>query len=185
MMPSMRNLRVFALVCVAALAACDTTASEPQATLDCQELSADQVMIDVQHTSTVEGVRSALLEADTAFVYEDSSMLKLKGVNLEMFDPNGVRNATVVSVAGDYNASVGAMVARGNVVLVTKEGLRIETEELHYDPQTHRVWSDVKTRLRYPDGKSGTAETFSSDDQFTNLNATGATGSLPGVKITF
>lgn len=181
----MIGLRMGGIGFAAVLAACGSTASEPQAALDYQELAADQIMMDVQHTSTVDGVRSALLKADTAFVYEDSSMLKLKGVNLEMFDPNGVRNATVVSVAGDYNASVGAMVARGSVVLVTKEGLRIETEELHYDPGTHRVWSDVKTRLRYPDGKAGTAATFSSDDRFSNITATGATGSLPGVKITF
>jgi hypothetical protein len=71
------------------------------------------------------------------------------------------------------------MIARGSVVLVVKgaNGRTVYTEELHYDPNQKQVWSDVQTRMVFPDGRQNTVKSFRSDDQFDNFTAEGLTGS--------
>jgi hypothetical protein len=59
----------------------------------------------------------------------------------------------------------------------------IESEELNYDPEANRIWSDVFTRMRHPDGGSTTFQTFSTDDKFQNMTGTGMTGRIPGLKL--
>jgi hypothetical protein len=60
------------------------------------------------------------------------------------------------------------MVAIGNVVLITNNLRKIETEELHYDPNTRRMWSDVTTRHTY-EGRVQIGDSFQSDDEFTRV----------------
>jgi lipopolysaccharide assembly outer membrane protein LptD (OstA) len=72
------------------------------------------------------------------------------------------------------------MVARGNVVLVTKVGnRRIETEELFYDPQSHKLWSTVKT-LMIEGGSRVTGDGFNADDKFDNVTIKNAHGRVEG-----
>jgi lipopolysaccharide export system protein LptC len=70
------------------------------------------------------------------------------------------------------------MTAFGNVVLLTQGNCRITTEELHYDPSTRRIWSDVQSRFEIA-GRVTTANSFRADDQFNNFEAEGMTGAIP------
>jgi hypothetical protein len=70
------------------------------------------------------------------------------------------------------------MVARGNVVLITQNNCRIESEELHYDPQTRRVWSEVFSTF-IAGNRRATANSFNADDGFQNVTATGLNGTFP------
>jgi hypothetical protein len=75
------------------------------------------------------------------------------------------------------------MVARGNVVLVTVDGnRRILTEELHYDPRTARLWSDVPT-VMYEGESRLEGQGFRSDDQMKNIEIFKGTGE--NIKIEF
>lgn len=150
-----------------------------------QELPANQVMIDVKHTFTVSGVRSALGRFDTVFVHEDSSKMYIRGVNLEMFNTIGELTATLTSDAGELNESTDAMVARENVLLVlVADSSVIETEELHYDPSTHRVWSTVQTTRRLGDCVL-TADGFNADDQFHRIEYDRQRGCVEGIELEF
>jgi LPS export ABC transporter protein LptC len=94
-----------------------------------------------------------------------------------MLDDNGVRSGTVTAKSGVINSRTKAMVARGSVVLAMKDGKRILTEELHYDPNSKRIWSNVPTVTINADGSRSSAKTFETDDKFRNVRATGAKGS--------
>lgn len=161
---------------LAALAACDGS-TEPVSE-DYQPLPADQVMISFDHTITAAGVRRAHLVADTAYVYEDSSSVELRVVHLEMFDEEGRPSSTLTSESGNYNQTTQRTVARGSVVLEIEgpNGGTVWTEELHYDPATKRVWSNVATRYLTTDGKDLHGEGFTADDQFLNVAITGGSG---------
>jgi LPS export ABC transporter protein LptC len=160
----------------AALAACnDSTAPGTQ---DFESLPADQVVMDMEHFITSDGVRRAHLVADTAYLYEDSTTTQLRVVRLEMFDNAGNPTSTLTSDQGVYNSATQKTVARGNVVLVMPgpDGRTIWTEELHYDPTTKRIWSDVPTRVLQAGGEELHGEGFTADDQFVNVNIIGGAG---------
>lgn len=150
-----------------------------------QELPANSVMIDATQNFTVSGVRSALGRFDTVYVHDDSSKMHIRGVDLEMFNAVGELTATLTSDAGELNESTQAMVARENVVLVlVEDGSVIETEELHYDPSTHRVWSSVETTRRLGDCEL-TADGFTADDQFRRIEYDRQRGCVEGLEVQF
>ena len=150
-----------------------------------QSLPADQVIVGFQQYVSERGLNKAIMRGDTAYIYEDSSLAKVKDVNLVLYDEAGKVSARLTSERGRLNTYTQAMVATGNVILITEtDGRRIETEELHYDPTTHRVWSNVKTTQRYQGGVlTGTG--FEADDKFYNVRITGARSTGGGFRINF
>lgn len=147
------------------------------------QLGADRVLYDTRYNTTVEGVRRAVQLADSMYMYEDSATAQLFGVRLMMYDTLGNRTADLRAERGTANQRTKMMLARGNVVLVLSDGRRIESEELSYDPDTHRIWSDVFTRMTWPDGSVTTFETFTVDDEFRNPRGTGLRGQVPGLTL--
>lgn len=146
-----------------ALAGCgDDTASPGQTELP-EDMTAEQVLLGIEHTITTDGVRRARLDADTAYRHESDERVDLRGVHLVLFDETGARTATITSRAGELNTRSQMMVARDDVVVVTNDGRRrVETEELHYDPSSERIWSDVETWF-YQDDDRGRGDGFTSD----------------------
>ncbi|HUH13192.1 MAG TPA: LPS export ABC transporter periplasmic protein LptC, partial [Longimicrobiales bacterium] len=138
------------------------------------ELPSDQVIEGVTFTVTQEGVRQALLVADTAYMHQDSSVVDLVGMDLRVFDEAGRENAHVTSATGVLNTRTQAMTARGNARLVTSDGSTITTEELHYDPAGNRIWSDMPTVMVQRGGTRVEGTGFTSDPEFRNYRIQGA-----------
>ena len=130
------------------LTACGGDPVPPTGT-DFRELPADMVTVGMRYYSTEGDLRTAELRADTAYEFQDSAgAYHLRGLNLVVFDEaTGERNATLTSLRGTFDKRTEGMVAMGEVVLVTVDGKRIETEELHYLPNSGRMWSDSLTVL--------------------------------------
>lgn len=171
-----------------AVAACSSPQEPAASAGDFHELPADQIMTDVVFRPTNGGIATALLHADTVYMKKDSSRYDLVGVDLDFYDATGGLSGTLTSATGEYATTTQAMVAHGDVVLVTKDengaDRRIETEELHYDPTTRQVWSDVPTVMHTADGvMRGTS--FRSDDGFNNVTIPGYRGPIPGIRIQF
>lgn len=166
-------------------AACGETAVDPMVA-DYAQLPADQIMEQVEFSATADGIRAAKVVSDTAYIFEDSSSMHLRGVDLEMYDQSGRQTAHLTSLQGVYNQNTQAMTATGSVVLVVlKDGRRIETEELQYDPETHRIWSDVETVMQEADGTRTTVSSFTADDEFNNVQSRGVRGGRTTTEIKF
>jgi LPS export ABC transporter protein LptC len=150
-------------------AACEELESGPVIAPELQEMDADNVMFGMTHNMTRDGIREALVEADTAYSWQDSTGVDLRNVRLVVFDENGGERAVVTALAGHLNPRNRQMFAQGNVILTVYEGDRtIESEELNYDPDANRIWSDQPTVMR--EGNriiEGTG--FDSDAEFTNV----------------
>jgi LPS export ABC transporter protein LptC len=180
------DARRFAVVLCAAAAALgcqNNTATAPQGE-ELPQLVAERVMYGVEFYSNSDGVKRARTHADTAYAFNrsDSTVMQLRGLNVQMFEEDGRKSATLTSRRGSVNTQTKAMIATGNVVLVTQQGKKVLTEELHYDPTTHRVWSTVFTTVVNADGSKQTMKTFTTDDKFRSLQATGAKGAT-GIKF--
>jgi LPS export ABC transporter protein LptC len=96
-----------------------------------------------------EGGRSRwLLVADSALAYGETEPTRLWGVHVDFFgaEVESVRSV-LTAREGEVEPRTQALVARGNVVIATREGRRLETEELRWDPRLKKVISDRFVRL--------------------------------------
>lgn len=178
-----RDLAGWLVVLAVGVAGCRGP-NEPGGSGAFRDLPADMVMVGMKQNVTDNGLKRATLTGDSAYIFEDSSVVKVKGVDLVIFDALGKQNAHLTSKLGDFNSETQSMIARGTVVLITNTGRRIETEELHYDPNTKRIWSNLHTVL-IENGKRSTGDGFTADDQFTNVTVRNPKGSVQGLKIEF
>jgi LPS export ABC transporter protein LptC len=154
------------------LPACKEETTVPTRKDTLVELNVDQVLYNTLHVVTSKGIRKANLHADTAYVRDADSRVDLRGVRLEFFnEQTGAVSGTLTSRTANYDMRTGAMLARGNAVLTLQgpEGERkIESEELNYDVQSDRVWSEKPTVMR-EGGREMRGDSFESDTQFKNL----------------
>ena len=176
---SMKGLSGSTCIVFALLAAACQPEEGPVAT-GFESLPSDVVLTDVTHNITADGVRHAKLLSDSVYQFQDSAIVELFGVDLTLYDASGQVSATVTSLSGELNERTSEMVARGNVVVLRQNGAeRIETEELYYNPQTHRIWSDSLT-TRTMDGAVQQGDGFRTDDQFRSFQLENARGTVPG-----
>lgn len=164
------------MVLLASLAAtaCNEPVEAPIIASDLVAMEADNVMYGLSHNMTHDGVRDALVEADTAYSWQDSTVIDLRNLRLVAFDEAGGERAVVTALRGRLDPQTRRMFARGTVVLTIYDGGRIvESEELNYDPDSNRIWSDVATVMR-----EGTSilegDGFDSDAEFTNVRVRNA-----------
>jgi LPS export ABC transporter protein LptC len=149
-----------------ALAGCDEGMPTPVASPPLMETGADAVWTGLQHFISLNGIREGELFADTAFSYRDSSVYYLVNPELILFTDTGARRARVTSERGRFNPHSREMLANGNVILVITEGnKRVESEELNYDPNGDRIWSDSATTMVEP-GRVSEGLGFESDLNF-------------------
>jgi LPS export ABC transporter protein LptC len=122
--------------------ACQPTATTPVAQATVVPDSADQVLYGVRFFMTDAGVRKAELVADTAFMYDANTRTEMRVVNTTFFKANGEKDATLTAKQGTYNVRLGAMEARGNVVVISTDGRKLETPQLRYDPSRNEISGD-------------------------------------------
>jgi LPS export ABC transporter protein LptC len=110
-----------------------------------EAIEADYIIFGLTDYLTRRGVREAVVEADTALVFQDSTVVLLRGnVKLTAYNEElGTDKAVVTSERGRLDTSTNAMLAEGNaVLLIQADGRRIESSQLDYWPETNRIRSD-------------------------------------------
>ena len=131
--------------------------------------SADQVMFGVSTMITDRGVLRAQLSADTGYFFDGNSRIEVRHEKTIFYTNTGLQNATLTSVEGTYNMRRGQMEARKNVVVVTTDGKRLETEQLRYEQATDQISSDSAFVLTEPT-RTLRGIGFTSDPDLTNLH---------------
>lgn len=166
-----RGLGLFVLL----LAGCGGDSTSPMPMGDPFEMPADQVLLGMNHRMTRYGVVTAILNSDSAYVYEQSRRFDLMGVDVTFYTEQGAQAGHLTSETGDYNLAAKVFIARGNVVLITAgpEGDRhLETEELHYDIDGDRIWTDSPFTL-VEAGRTSRGTQFRTDSKFDRWEVTG------------
>lgn len=156
-------------------AACGDDPANSAEVLSPDDLPPGDVTFGVTHVMTKNGVRSAILEADTAVQQDSGRKWDLRGVNIQFFTETGAESGTLTSHRGEYTPDDGSFVARDSVVLITvgPSGRRhLETEELFYDVESEQIWSD-STWVLDDGGNVSRGQSFRSDVQGNNWTAVG------------
>lgn len=143
--------------------------------------SADQIILGARTHVTEEGIRRALVEADTAFVFDARQQAELRGVHTTFYGPQGVEHSVLTAREATYEMRTGNMEARGDVVVVASDGRRLLTEVLRYDQTTAKISSDRRTRFIDRDTEL-VGESFVSNPDFTDIQIVSARG--PAGRVT-
>ena len=156
------------LLCAWALSACDSGV-KPTATISAAD-SADQVMQNMSHYVTNDGIQRAHVRADTAYFYSPSQTAELRNVHITFYDTRGDQTSTLTSREGTYHWRSGDMEARGNVVVVRTDGATLHTEVIRYSQAKNQVSSDRAFIFDEPT-RHIEGEGFTSDPDFKVVTA--------------
>lgn len=180
----MRRLQIVPLLLLAlSVAACQGESTSPAAVRDAPALPEDNVLYRVHHVMTKNGIRSSVLDADSAYSREESNALDLMGVRLRFYTESGAESGTLTSKTGTYSMGVGEFNARDSVVLVTRTpqcARTIRTEALNYNVKTDILASDVPFVMTEC-GRTTRGSRFRSEGRSGSVSVSDAetTGGLP------
>ena len=135
---------------------------------------------------TREGIRRALVEADTA-EWRVGNQIHLRRMTLTFFDPSGLETTEVTALGGIFFQLTGDLEAEERVVVEDRlDDQRLETERLEYRHLDGRLYGDTAFRLLHDtEGLTLQGTGFESDpalDSVIVLNQEGEM--LPGVAFT-
>jgi LPS export ABC transporter protein LptC len=134
--------------------------------------SADQVMEQMAHTITRDGIKSTYLEADSAWVYNARQVIDLKVVRVTFYTATGSVRSTVTADSGTYNMDDGSLMARGHVIAVTPppDSSVLRTEHLTFDRISNLIRSDTAYTYTGRRG-AGSGMSFETDPDFKNFRS--------------
>ena len=133
------------LTLCALLAGCG---EEPRvaSTEDLSEDLPDQELFNTTIYDTEGGERRWILRSDRLARYRDQDEAQLFGVHMDFYKADTLFS-TLTSRRGRAHMKTNDLFAWGDVVVVTRDGRRLETEELDYDDARGRISNEVFNRF--------------------------------------
>jgi LPS export ABC transporter protein LptC len=102
------------------------------------------------------------MHADYAASYQQRGVVEARNVAVEFFDEHGQKYSHLVAQQGVVHQPSNDMEAKGQVVVTTTDGVRVETDHLRFLNRERRIDSDAFVRLtRHGDVVTGVG--FTSD----------------------
>jgi len=163
-----------ALLYVVLSSACET-GIKPTAVVQAAD-SADQVLFNMSHYVTADGIKRALVLADTAYMYSPTQTAELRGVHVTFYDQRGAQSSTLTSREGTYHSQTGDMEARGHVVVVRVDSATLRTAVVRYSQSRNQVSSDQIFVFDQPGGRHIVGQGFTADPDFKVVTATKPVG---------
>jgi LPS export ABC transporter protein LptC len=102
---------------------------------------------DFSVTETDSGRPQWTLFAKHAATYQARDLVTARTLRIDFFDEKGLKSSELVAREGELYQRTRDMVARGNVVLLTTEGWRMSTEEMHFLNSRRKITSDKLVRV--------------------------------------
>jgi LPS export ABC transporter protein LptC len=161
-----------------ALGACGGESTTPEAPGELQGMVPDMISYDMDtYFTNAEGIRTGRIQADSAFYFQDSTVVHMQGVRMTVSSETGQVRATVTAERGRYDERTQQMHALGNVVLIMpNDDRQVESGELYYDPATEKIWSDSASTYR-TQGRVTRGTCFQSNLSFTQYTVCNIRGS--------
>jgi LPS export ABC transporter protein LptC len=131
--------------------------------------SADQVLYGQRMLITDRGLNRAEIHSDTAYFFDENTRTEMRVVDGKFFNSQGLLDAVLTSRTGLFNQRLNSLEARGDVVITTIDGRRLETPFVRYDQRLNLVSSDTTFTLTDPDGRVLRGIGFTTDPDLNDL----------------
>jgi LPS export ABC transporter protein LptC len=162
-------------------AACTDTGVRPTSSVQSAD-TADQIMLKMSTQLTEKGVLRSFVEADTAYLYQIQQQMDLRHFKVRMLDAQGNLQSTLTAQHGIYLSYNGKLDARGNVLVESTDGRRLQTEHLIYDKAANQIRSDTVFTYDSPTAH-GSGKGFTTDINFRNVQIDQPKGTQKGKGI--
>jgi LPS export ABC transporter protein LptC len=106
--------------------------------------SADLRVKEVDLEEEAKGVRWRL-RAEQALMYDQEGRTNLKKLAVRVFERD--RSWTIVGDEGDLYRQPRNVEVRGNVVVTSSDGMRLDTSVLRWDADAQRLWTDAPVTI--------------------------------------
>ncbi len=107
----------------------------------------DQQIHDFALTETEDGRKLWVLNAQVARIFDSSNEIALDTLGVDFFGEREEHVSRLTSDHGTINRTTRNMEAFGHVVIVTDDGLRLETEEVQWVNREGEIVSDAPVRF--------------------------------------
>ena len=132
------------LVALSTVAACSRSERQPEEPSD--EKIPDSVIQNATISLTSEGMKEAVIFADTLIVFDREDSTVAIGVRVDFYDENGEYRSTLTSKEGLVRQTRREFSVWGDVVVIS-DSSRLETESLKWDPVQKLITTDDFVRL--------------------------------------
>lgn len=126
------------------MVACSRTERQSEEPSD--EKIPDSVIQNATVALTSEGMKEAVIFADTLIVFDSEDSTVAIGVKVNFYDENGEYRSTLTSKEGLVRQTRRELSVWGDVVVVS-DSSRLETESLKWDPVQKLITTDDFVRL--------------------------------------
>jgi len=133
--------------------------------------SADQVLFGAHFAITDRGVRRADIDGDTAYFFHDNTRMVLRPMRGRFYGSTGALDGIMQAREGTYDTRLALLEGRGDVVVNTLDGKRLQTPFLKYDQRLDQISSDSSFFLSEP-GRDVRGIGFTSDAGLTTFRVT-------------
>lgn len=112
----------------------------------------DQEVSDFVLTETDEGTPQWKLYARYAATYNARNVVVARAVRVDFFDEKGEESSELTAREGEIELRSHDMTARGDVVLQTREGTRMATQQIRFLNREQKIVSPVQQLVRVERG---------------------------------
>lgn len=144
--------------------------------------TADQILEGASQFITENGVRRGKVEADTARIYNQAQVIRLRNLKVTFYDDQGSQTSVITADSGVYQVQTGAMQAEGHVVGTSDDGRVLHTSVLRYDQAANKISTDQHFTVD-GNGDHWEGEGFTSDPDFTHIVVQRPTGQEGGSRL--
>jgi LPS export ABC transporter protein LptC len=137
----------------------------------------DQIIEQGTHILTRDGVKKAVMTARRIYFYNAEGAVDSDSVRVTFFDANGVEESWLTADHGQVDQRTNDMTARGKVLVVSKDGSRIQGDELRYDATRDLIVSDKPVTIFERNNKIQ-GKGVEADPGLTNIRMSGTSAVL-------
>jgi LPS export ABC transporter protein LptC len=102
----------------------------------------DQEILDFTLVETEDGRKSWVLEADSAAVFDQRKQILITSPKVNFYDEDGTVFSTMHADRGILDSSTNDMEASGDVLAVSSDGTRLETQSIRWSNEENLILSD-------------------------------------------
>jgi len=113
-----------------------------------------QVIEDFRLQETVDGRIFYDLNAEKAYVYEDSNRIEVTRPNVRFYDPECRITSILTADSGSVNSKTSDLVARGNVLVKTRDSTILVTDSLVWKNKERMIVTDAPVSMHSPTAMS-------------------------------
>jgi len=107
----------------------------------------EQVIENMEVTFTESGRRTGVLRADSVAIYEGGRIKEGRRVQVDFYDRQGEHISALTALEGSYDSEAEEVHARGDVVVISDDGARLETDELSWKKKTNRITTQAHVTI--------------------------------------